>query len=106
MGDLAWTTAAQVHLGAKACTAADAGGSHTYKQSGTMTIANTIAVTLSPTTLAGADTITATYLRWDTGAVWLCFKSGTSAPTSPACAAAGTATAITAAGSGAGVVCT
>jgi len=93
---LTWTEVSQTNIWARACTtASDAAQAANANVALT---AVTISVVMTPTTLAAGGALTATYTGYVAGAVWICYRSGSSAVSvSPPCAAAGTATSVTAA---------
>jgi len=100
---LTWTESTQAHIRARACTTSS---DTAQVDNADVTLAESIAVTFAPTTLPEGSTVAATYSGWVSGAVWICYRSGTSAVVAPACGPASTATTVSAAGSGSGPVCT
>jgi len=102
---LTWTDSTETNIRARACISA---GDTTQTDNANVALSvAVISVAITPTSSVQGGTLTATYTGYTSGAVWLCYQSGTSiVGTSPSCAAPGSASSITTADSGSGVVCT
>jgi len=101
---LTWTQAAQTHVRVRACTSASDAA---QVDNADVALAAAVSVAIAPTTLDEGGTLTATYSGWASGAIWICYRSGTTeVGTSPSCGAAESASTVTAAGSGSSLQCT